>query len=182
MNITKITNTPVVYKGEDTSFDIIVSNNGTMTLYNVSIIEDSYDDLTYKSWKAVTGNWTYSFVNNRHTWTLNNPLLVNQSARITVIFSTNNSTVGDKINTVIATSNNTDNKTANNTTKVIENNTTNPNNPENNTPNKPTPASPDNHSNITPKEAVKTTPDTGYPIVVLIIALIAILASGVRKK
>jgi predicted outer membrane repeat protein len=187
INISKTTNNPVVYKGNDTSFDIFVVNNGTVMLTNVTVTEDSFDDLTYKSWLPLVGNWTYNYVGGKNTWTLNGVLVPNQTVSFNVVFATSNSSVGNKTNIVSVTTYENATGNASNITEIIENktpvtsNNNTPNNPQNNTPNKPVPTDSKTVENKTPKADIRTSEDTGYPLVALIIALIAMVGLRFRK-
>jgi hypothetical protein len=215
-NISKITNNRTVVKGEDVSFDIIITFTGVFDgdgnsvdypypISGLLIQEVQYDDLIFKSWEPLTGNWTfsqydgedfiidnYTVYNGTYRWILESDLYYNESASFRVVFSTENCTYGIKTNVVLGgyylnfTSN---------TTEVIENttNTTNSTNITNTTVNNET-----NNTNTTNttnttsydnftksdklKADVKTATDTGYPFVALIIALIAILGTGSRKR
>lgn len=173
-SVIKISNNPVVYKGKDTSFDIIVKNNGSLTLNNITVIEDSYDDLTYKSWSSVVGNWSFSYIDGKPTWKLLDPLGVNQSVRLHIIFSTNNSSLGGKINTVIVNTNQTKPKNTTNTTEVIENHTNNDSG--NSTKNITT-----EKQSYDKKIGVKTTENTGVPIIGFVLSLFAIISLGFRN-
>lgn len=68
--VQKIALTPEVALGELTSFEIYVHNIGDVELSNVCIVEESYLGLIYDSWNN-DELWTYSRVNDKHTWTLN---------------------------------------------------------------------------------------------------------------
>jgi hypothetical protein len=171
--VIKETLTPVVYKGDKTSFRIIVTNTGSLRLTNITVREISFDDLTYNSWKSVNGNWTY---NNDLSWTIQQ-LEPGESASFDITFNTDKSKIGNKINTIIVSTNENGTKNTTNNTKIIENNTNKTENNKTINNNKTT-----NKEEERYKAEIKTTEGTGYPIIMLILALIAICGSKIRKR
>ena len=122
LSVQKITLTPIVHVGNQTSFEIIVKNTGKVVLTNVLLEETSYDGLTYDSF-VDNGAWTHSVVNRKNVWTLNSNLNINEIAVLTVRFNT--TVVGNFTNIVTVGSTETENKIANNTT-IVYNNTVPP--------------------------------------------------------
>ncbi|SDA72335.1 DUF7507 domain-containing protein, partial [Methanobrevibacter millerae] len=118
ISVQKITLTPIVHVGNQTSFEIIVKNTGNVVLTNVFLEETSYDGLTYDSF-VDNGAWTHSIVNGKNVWTLNSDLGIREIAVLTVRFNT--TVVGNFTNIVTVGSTETENKIANNTTIVYNN-------------------------------------------------------------
>ncbi|MBR6025034.1 MAG: DUF11 domain-containing protein [Methanobrevibacter sp.] len=114
-NVEKITITPLVTLGEQTTFQIIVRNTGLTDLTGVFIEESSYDGLIFSHSLNQT-HWTHSVVNGKNRWTLNDVLGINQVTILSVVFNTTK--VGTFTNVVVAGSNETENKTAKNDTVV----------------------------------------------------------------
>ena len=115
LDVQKITLTPMVHVGDNTSFEIVVRNSGDVTLTNVYVEETSYAGLTYDSFVR-NSEWTYSTVNGKHRWTLNKELHPHEVSQFIVIFKTTE--VGTFTNVVTAGSDNTPEKPAENTTIV----------------------------------------------------------------
>ena len=118
IDVQKITLTPVVHVGNQTSFEILVKNIGEIPLHNVVLEETSYDGLVYHSF-VNNGLWTPSVSNGKNIWTLNRVLNVNEM--VTLIVNFNTVAVGNFTNIVTVSSDETDNKVANNTTIVYNN-------------------------------------------------------------
>lgn len=100
-----------------------------------------------------------------------------KTAIIKVTFNTTK--VGNFTNIVVVKSNETNNKTTNNTTNVIppENNT-----PKNNTPNNPhTPDNTSSFNDVAVKKLV-TTPITGNPITIVLLALSSLALIPIKRK
>ena len=115
LDVEKITLTPMVHVGDNTSFEIVVRNSGDVILTNVYVEETSYEGLTYDSFVR-NSEWTYSTVNGKHRWTLNKELHPHEVSQFIVIFKTTE--VGTFTNVVTAGSDNTTEKPARNTTIV----------------------------------------------------------------
>ncbi|WP_149732843.1 DUF11 domain-containing protein, partial [Methanobrevibacter millerae] len=115
LDVSKVTLTPAVQVGNQTSFEIIVKNTGKVELTNVFIEETSYNGLTYDSF-VDNGIWTHSLINGKNVWTLNMDLDVNEVVLLIVKFNT--TAVGNFTNIVTVGSTETENKTANNNTTV----------------------------------------------------------------
>ncbi|OWT32464.1 hypothetical protein BGI41_07525 [Methanobrevibacter sp. 87.7] len=194
-DVFKETVTSSVPIGNKTSFNIIVKNNGTISLNNVTVYETEYEGLKFNSWKS-NYSWTYKLVDDKPVWTLNRPLYVNETVTINVVFDTTE--LGNFTNVVIVGSNETGNKTTNNTTNV--NNDT-PKNPNNNTPENPSNDTPGNPNNNIPKNSNsniqgnpknssvnntvvygKELPKTGNPLVLLLFSLACIPLYTRRRK
>ena len=122
-DVQKITLTPIVHVGNQTSFEIVVRNVGEVVLHDVVLEETSYNGLIYDSF-VNTPLWTHSVVNNKHIWTLNKALNLNEVASLIVNFNTTG--VGNFTNVVTVNSNETGNKIANNTTIVYNETTPDP--------------------------------------------------------
>ena len=122
-DVQKITLTPIVHVGNQTSFEIVVRNVGEVVLHDVVLEETSYKGLTYVSY-VPTPLWTHSVANGKHIWTLNKVLNVNEVATLIVNFNTIE--VGNFTNIVTVTSKETGNKVANNTTTVYNQTTPDP--------------------------------------------------------
>ena len=123
LDVQKITLTPVVPLGNQTSFEIIVRNTGEVALHNVVLEETSYEGLTYDSY-VPNKDWTHSFVNGKNIWTLNKVLNVHEV--VTLIVNFNTTQIGNFTNIVTVGSNETENKIANNTTNVYNRTTPDP--------------------------------------------------------
>ena len=172
--INKSTLNPVVYVGNKTSFLLTVINVGDCNLTGVYIIEDSFDDLIFDSWKPITRNWSYSFNNGLHKWTLYGSLSPNETASFIVVF--NATSVGNKTNIILGGSNEIDNMSAENVTEVIDKKQPKPNpNPGPNP--KPTPK---------PVEKTESTANkmmaTGNPLTLVLISLFTLFVGGLRRK
>ena len=115
LDVQKITLTPVVHVGNQTSFEIVVKNTGEVPLHNVVLEETSYKGLVYSSY-IDTPLWTHSQVNGKNIWTLNKILNVKEVVPLIVNFNTVE--VGNFTNIVTVSSDETGNKIANNTTTV----------------------------------------------------------------
>ncbi|OEC94613.1 right-handed parallel beta-helix repeat-containing protein, partial [Methanobrevibacter sp. A27] len=119
MSVVKNTLTPAVILGNQTTFEIKVTNTGSYYLTNVSVIEDGYDGLIYNSFSDPSGKWIFSRNSDgKPMWTYNGTLYVGISYSFNVTFNTTKT--GNFTNFVVVTSNETDNKTTNNTTKVYK--------------------------------------------------------------
>ncbi len=201
LSVEKITLNNTVNLGEQVTFEIIVHNTGSTVLTNVVVREDQFDGLTYNSYVDYTGNWKY---NGDLTWTLNTPLKPGEYSGFFVVFDTTRA--GDFTNIVIAKSNEVPETPARNTTKVItpENPVpetpsepsvpVTPENPVPETPSEPSvPVTPENPVSETPSEPDKPAtpktkaqssklPATGNPLVMVLLALIALGAAGLRRK
>ena len=123
LDVQKITLTPIVYVGNQTSFEIVVRNTGEVVLHNIVLEETSHEGLNYLSF-VNTPLWTHSDPNGKNIWTLNKALNVNEVATLIVIFNTTK--VGNFTNVVTVSSNETGNKIANNTTIVYNQTTPDP--------------------------------------------------------
>ena len=80
MSVSKSSLNDTVYLGNQTEFLIVVNNTGNYYLTGVYVVEDSFDDLVFDSWKAVSGNWTHSLVDGVHRFTLADSLSPNETA------------------------------------------------------------------------------------------------------
>ena len=115
-DISKITLTPYVKVDEPVIFEIVVVNTGNVGLTNVFVEETYFDDgIVYASW-MVSDDWTYSFVNAKHRWTLNNVLSPGEVVNLFVIFNANST--GIFRNVVTGGADNALNKTGENITNV----------------------------------------------------------------
>lgn len=112
MTVSKVTLTPVVICGNQTTFQIIVKNTGDMNLTDVFVLEKSYDGLTYDSFEG-TG-WR----RDGDRFIYENILKVGEDASFNITFNTTKP--GNFTNVVVAGSNKTENKTTNNTTRVLK--------------------------------------------------------------
>ncbi len=89
--VVKETLTPVVFNGNDAKFNITVMNNGNCNLTGIFVRDNDFSNgLIYKSFES-TYNWVYNPENN--TWILNDTLEPNQTADLTIIFTTSQSGV-----------------------------------------------------------------------------------------
>ena len=89
--VVKETLTPVVFNGNDAKFNITVMNNGNCNLTGIFVRDNDFSNgLIYKSFESKY-NWTYHPENN--TWILNDTLEPNQTADLTIIFTTSQSGV-----------------------------------------------------------------------------------------
>ena len=87
LSIEKVSLTSTVVLGQTARFEIIVKNNGDSDLHNVIVTENPSQGLVFDSYDS-TGLWKYSIVNNKHVWTLVNPLTPGSSVSLFVNFKT----------------------------------------------------------------------------------------------
>lgn len=116
-NVEKLALNKIVELNNQDSFNIVVRNNGTIMLNNITIFENNYDGLVYDSWKPINGVWIFNGDNDKPSWLLKN-LGINQTAIIEVTFNTTK--IGNFTNVVFVKSNETTNKTANSSIEVVK--------------------------------------------------------------
>ena len=168
MSVRKITLDKKVRVGQQVSFRIVVKNTGDCNLTGVYVIDSKYSEGLVLDHMLPNADWTYvgdgKFVYGK-------TLGVGESASFIVVFNT--TSVGFKVNSVIA-GNNITNDTVNstNTTRVV--NDTVPNVPVNATPKHPVP-----HKHHVPKHVKQDKYATGNPIALLLLALFIPL---IRRK
>ena len=121
IDVTKKAVNPVVVLKHRALFEINVSNIGNKNLSGVFVSEEEHSGLKFIDYSN-HDEWTYSFVNNKHTWTLNKDLNVGESVLLFVTFDTDS--VGKFINKVISGSTEALNKTAEANLTVIKSNLT----------------------------------------------------------
>ena len=185
MTVDKYTINRTVYLGEQTMFEIVVRNTGDVDLKDVFVIEAYFDQgLTYSSFYPTKGIWTH-IINNQNfdQFNLRGTLRVGESASFIVVFDT--SSEGLKTNIVTAGYDNTVYVNSYNETEVIYKHVPEiplieipeePGKPVNNeTPDEP--AKP-----VTPEPQNNELPATGNPLVMVLLALIALGAAGLRRK
>ena len=116
IEVIKIANDEFVYVGNETSFTIVVINNGGSTLTNVNVTDTDFSNgLEFNDvWSDPNNNWTY---HGNGYWTLNNPLPAGENASFTVYF--NVTTNGTLVNNVTANSTETNETNATNKTKAF---------------------------------------------------------------
>ena len=177
MTVEKISNNKTVKVGEMTSFVIVVKNTGDCNLTGVYVIDKGAEGLKYDHTVDESGKWSYK---GNGKWEYNGVLGVNESANFTIVFKTlsegfkvNNAIAGNNITNDNVNSTNTTNVTVehNNETEVPENVT---DVPENETA---------DHNK--PEKTVKAKVDakaTGNPLIVLIMALVALGFESRRRK
>ena len=85
--VEKICLYPNVLVGNQTQFEIVITNTGKIELTNVYFTEDSFDGLIYDS-AVGEGIWTHKFENGKHTWTLNDVLEPDEIIGLILIFNT----------------------------------------------------------------------------------------------
>ena len=176
MSVSKSSLNDTVYLGNQTEFLIVVNNTGNYYLTGVYVVEDSFDDLVFDSWKAVSGNWTHSLVDGVHRFTLADSLSPNETASFIVVFNT--VSPGNKTNVIFGGSNEIDNVSAMNVTEVI--NTTTPG-PEP-TP-EPTPVpGPEPSSESGSEPVVNKMVSGGNPLGLFVVSLFTILIGGLKRK
>ncbi len=189
MELIKIAHNRTVYLGNLTSFTIVVTNTGELTLHNVVVNETDVDGLVFNSY--VGENWT----KNGNTYTYLHDLAPGESASFNIIYSTVRA--GNLTNMVFASSNETNIINATNVTEVIDPNTnktndTNKTNHTNNTDNK-TDDKTDNKNNndnstsmmdkhIEDASKEITNYNTGNPLLMFMLALMACVIPLKRKK
>ena len=177
MSVEKISNNKTVKVGEMTSFVIVVKNTGDCNLTGVYVIDKGAEGLEYDHTVDESGKWSYE---GDGKWTYNGVLGVNESAEFTIVFKALSE--GFKVNNAIA-GNNITNDTVNstNTTNVTVEHNNETDVPENVT---------DVPENVTvdhnkPEKTVKAKVDakaTGNPLIVLIMALVALGFESRRRK
>ena len=185
MTVDKYTINRTVYLGEQTMFEIVVRNTGDVDLKDVFVIEAYFDQgLTYSSFYPTKGIWTH-IINNQNfdQFNLRGTFRVGESASFIVVFDT--SSEGLKTNIVTAGYDNTVYVNSYNETEVIYKHVPEiplieipeePGKPVNNeTPDEP--AKP-----VTPEPQNNELPATGNPLVMVLLALIALGAAGLRRK
>jgi len=121
IDVTKKAVNPVVVLKHHALFEINVSNVGNKNLSGVFVSEEEHSGLKFIDYSN-HDEWIHSFVNNKHTWTLNKDLNVGESVLLFVTFDTDS--VGKFINKVISGSTEALNKTAEANLTVIKSNLT----------------------------------------------------------
>ena len=121
IDVTKKAVNPVVVLKHRALFEINVSNVGNKNLSGVFVSEEEHSGLKFIDYSN-HDEWAHSFVNNKHTWTLNKDLNVGESVLLFVTFDTDS--VGKFINKVISGSTEALNKTAEANLTVIKSNLT----------------------------------------------------------
>ena len=168
MSVQKITLDKKVRVGEQVSFRIVVKNTGDCNLTGVYVIDREYSEGLVFDHMLPNNDWTYvgdgKFVYGK-------TLGVGETASFIVVFNT--TSVGFKVNSVIA-GNNITNNTVNstNTTRVV--NDTVPPEPKNHTTKHPV-----HHKHHVPKHIKQDKYATGNPITLLLLALLIPL---IRRK
>ena len=179
MSITEFALNKTVCVGNQTEFMIVVNNTGDSNLTGVYVVEKSSDDMVYNSWRPVSGNWVYSYINGVHRWTLDGSLAPNETASFILVFNT--TSVGNKTNIVLGGSNELDNLSAENVTEVINKTKPNPNpdpNPDPNPSPEPNPVPGNGGSDSVVSKMVST----GNPLALIIISLFTIFVGGLKRK
>ena len=115
IKVQKITITPIVPVGNQTSFIIRVTNTGELDLVNVNVTEVKFEGLTYHTFSDSTGKWRFDETSDNPMWIYEDTLHVNESAEFTVIF---NATVVGNFTNIVTAGNDKTNDTGNNTTEV----------------------------------------------------------------
>ena len=118
LSVEKTPTNPKIYLGDDIEFEIIVKNDGNISLTNIIITEEEFKGLTYKDYIKST-SWTYFLINGVNTWTLNHALNPGETETLKVIFTT--SKMGIYNNTVFANASNAKNSYANASVEVVSN-------------------------------------------------------------
>ncbi|MBE6509220.1 MAG: Cna B-type domain-containing protein, partial [Methanobrevibacter sp.] len=113
MTVEKITLNKTVYIGNETTFTIVVKNNGDYRLTNIRIFEEVPQGLRFDG-KFEGENW----YNKKNEFVYIGTLEPNQSTSLNITFTAIGN--GTWINRVNATSNETENKSSNNTTVVLK--------------------------------------------------------------
>ncbi|MGN1186789.1 MAG: hypothetical protein ACI4RQ_07290 [Methanobrevibacter wolinii] len=201
-NVEKLALNKTVELNNQDSFNIVVRNNGTIMLNNITIFENNYDGLVYDSWKPINGVWIFNGDNDKPSWLLKN-LGINQTAIIEVTFNTTK--IGNFTNVIFVKSNETTNKTANSSIEVVKpkhhnNETVNNTNSSNN---KTINNNGSNNKTINYKNNTRTnsnsvynftnnkgaaiakavgTPATGNPISIILLALILLGLIPIKRK
>ena len=121
LTVEKNTITPQVNLSDDVIFEIVVTNTGDEDLENVFVCESEYGSgLVYVDFISKTGTWKHSLNDEgKHVFTLTEPLEIDSSARLRVIFKAVES--GNFSNTVTAGYNDTTLGNSTNVTEVINN-------------------------------------------------------------
>ena len=176
LTVQKITLNKVVKVGEQVAFVIVVKNTGDCVLNGVYVVEQKYSKGLVFDHMLPNKNWKFD---GKNKFTYTKALGVGESANFTVIF--NATSIGFKVNNVIAGSNNT-NETVNstNTTKVVNNTV-----PKNETvpPEKPIPPKPTTtveHKH--PRDVPVTMHPTGNPILALLMMSLVIPIIRIKRK
>ena len=114
MSVQKIALDKTVYLGNQTSFMIVVTNNGESELTDIEVKETEHDGLKLVDFTA-DDSWTGNVTTGKFIYT--GTLKPGENASFIAIFDTIKS--GNLTNVVVASSNKTENKKANNTTEVV---------------------------------------------------------------
>ena len=119
LTVSKLTLTKKVVIGQIVEFEIVVKNNGNLTLEDVFVLESKYDSgLVYVDYNSKNGNWQHSVNHDgKHLFTLKESLEVGESASFCILFNTTK--IGNFSNTVEAGYNNTTVANSTNTTEVV---------------------------------------------------------------
>ena len=187
ITVEKIALNKSVRVDEQVMFEIIVRNTGDVDLNDVFIIESYDSGLVYSNFYSTKGYWR-GLLNNEgnNQFNLIDTLKVGESASFIVVFDT--TSVGVKSNTVLAGFNNTVRVNAFNETEVIGkvtpviddpviDNQVTPDNPV--TPDEPVL---NNESQKSQNADVEVLPETGNPLIMVLLALFALGLTRFRKK
>ena len=78
---------PQTVVGNQTIFEIVVYNDGEDDLYDVYVIEDSYEGLIFDHTRN-DALWNHEIAGGKHKWTIKQALFANEYAGIFVVFNT----------------------------------------------------------------------------------------------
>ena len=106
-----------VVLGKIARFEINVRNNGDTALHDVKVTENPDQSLVFDSYDE-NPLWNYSFENNKHVWTLVNPLAPGESVQLFVNFNTTET--GRLLNNVSVESSETNKSTTGSAVDVIK--------------------------------------------------------------
>ena len=106
-----------VVLGKIARFEINVRNNGDTDLHDVKVTENPDQSLVFDSYDE-NPLWNYSFENNKHVWTLVNPLAPGESVQLFVNFNTTET--GRLLNNVSVESSETNKSTTGSAVDVIK--------------------------------------------------------------
>ena len=108
---------PLIEVGNQTIFEITIYNNGTGDVYDLFILEDSYEGLVCDHY-LLDDLWKHSIVDGKHKWTMVEALAPEETIGLFVYF--NGTSIGNFTNYAIVGASGAENTTVNATVTVNE--------------------------------------------------------------
>ena len=172
LSIEKIANNDVVHVGDEVSFTLIVKNTGDCNLTGFYVIDRNHKGLTYKGFVDDSGLWKFD---GKYTWVYSGTLQPGETASFDVLFTAVSE--GVKINTAIVGFGDRNMSNATNETTVVPKNSSDNETSEDDDNDNVPPG-----DNSGPKVVKGLSLATGNPVMVLLISLIAMFASGIYTR